>query len=358
MADGQIVRLKELLKNFLMSQEYVDLVLIYSREGNLITKFGKVELETNQAEESSPDHLSLSDIVEKLLVRLRQEYTMGHYGSGSFDTPNNRVCYFEAGPTAMLLCICDFYINLDEFFPIAYLIAEKAAQILEGSFVLENNSLKIPILNFHKGFNLELDRHPSGQAEPIFDHVYHKHHVRREGESISIHKIIVLGSEAVGKTTLINRFLSREQTQDYRPTIGVAISTQTYFIQGFKEIAINFLIYDLAGQKFFKRVRRDYYQGANCAIIVYDTTRKETLDEAINVWYADAKKELGDIPYFLVGNKIDLDAQREITKEEGQEAANQIQCEFTEASALENINVQDTFNIIGIRLYFKKYPLE
>ncbi|MHA1150751.1 MAG: Rab family GTPase [Promethearchaeota archaeon] len=350
--------MKELLKNFLASQEYLELILIYSREGDLITQFGKIELSTGQQDEISSDHLPLSEIVEKLLDRLRQEYKMGHYGSGSFDTPNNRVCYFEAGPTAMLLCICDFYINLDEFFPIAYLIAEKAAQIIEGSFDINTNSLKVPILNFHEGFKLDLEKHEFKDLEPIFDHVFHKHHVKREKETISIYKIIILGSEAVGKTTLINSFLSRDQTQDYRPTIGVAISTQTYLIQGFKENAVNFLIYDLAGQKFFKRVRKDYYQGANCAIIVYDITRKETLDEAINIWFEDAKKELGDIPYFLVANKIDLEDERQISKEEGQEAANQIKTEFTEVSALENINVQDTFNLIGIRLFFKKYPQE
>ena len=111
MTTDQIPKLNNLLENFMTSQEYLDLVLIYTREGELIAQSGKKDLETGTSEALSPDHFSLSEIVERLLNRLRQEYTMGHYGSGSFDTPNNRVCYFEAGPTAMLLCICDFYIN-------------------------------------------------------------------------------------------------------------------------------------------------------------------------------------------------------------------------------------------------------
>jgi GTPase SAR1 family protein len=85
---------------------------------------------------------------------------------------------------------------------------------------------------------------------------------------------------------------------------------------------------------------------------MYDVTRKETLDEAINFWFNDARKELGNIPFVLIGNKIDLENQREIQKEEGINKAKELKCFFSETSALKNMNVHDTFKIVGIGLFF------
>ncbi len=163
----------------------------------------------------------------------------------------------------------------------------------------------------------------------------------------------MLGSAAVGKTTLVSQFLKKEDIIDYRPTLGISISTQRYHVQGFKDDVIKFLIFDLAGQSFFKRVRRDYYKGANCAFIVYDVTQRETFDEAVDFWLMDAQKELGNIPFVLIGNKIDLEEDRVVTKEEGLKKAQELKSFFTETSALRNINVQDTFKIIGIGLFFQ-----
>jgi Rab family protein len=179
------------------------------------------------------------------------------------------------------------------------------------------------------------------------------HQFRKPKKIKKLFKLIVLGSAAVGKTTLVNQFLKKEEVIDYRPTLGISISTQQFHVQGFKDDIIKFLVYDLAGQSFFKRVRHEYYQGANCAFIVYDVTKRETFDEAIDFWLEDAQKKLGNVPFVLIGNKIDLEDQREITKEEGLEKAKKLKSFFIETSALKNINVQDTFKIIGIGLFFK-----
>ncbi|GAG81307.1 unnamed protein product, partial [marine sediment metagenome] len=84
-----------------------------------------------------------------------------------------------------------------------------------------------------------------------------------------------------------------------------------------------------------------------------DVTKRETFDEAIDFWLKDAQKELGNIPFVLIGNKIDLEEDRVITKEEGSNKAKELKSFFTETSALRNINVQDTFKIIGIGLFFQ-----
>ncbi|MFX0060134.1 MAG: hypothetical protein ACFE8J_17695, partial [Candidatus Heimdallarchaeota archaeon] len=82
-------------------------------------------------------------------------------------------------------------------------------------------------------------------------------------------------------------------------------------------------------------------------------TRRETFEEALNFWLKDARSELDTLPIVLIGNKIDLEEQREISKEEGLSKAHELKCSFIETSALHNINVQDTFKIIGIGLFFK-----
>jgi len=342
-------KLTELLKNLVRSQEYVNSALIYSLSGDLKAKYGQ----------KGAENLDISPIegpLVRLLERINHEARRGTYGSGTVDTSEFIIAYFEAGKEAILFLICDFYINLDELIPITYLVAEKVTQILEGSFDLAHNSLKIPDLKFQPDFSLNLDKFSPTSKETLLDDGQQHYFIKRAEKNKYMFKVIILGDEAVGKTTLISSFISKKQTTDYRPTIGISISTKNYYVQGFKENEISFLLYDLAGQKFFKRVRRDYYQGANCALIVFDVTRKDTLQNAIEGWYRDARDALGEIPFFLIANKIDLEDKREVSETEGLEAANQIKSFYIETSALENENVRDMFNMVGIRLYFNKYP--
>ena len=344
-----------LLKNFIQSQPNVEIAFLYSRQGLLMAKYGKFSLDYEQIKEDEVEqvHGAIAALVESVISKISMEYKTGHFGTGSFDTPDNRIIFLEAGSEAILLCVCNYDANFDKLFPIAYLVVEKIAQLLEESFDYKYNSLEIPDLVFNDNFSLNLDRHATD--EEVIGNVKLKHHIKLVENRKKSFKLIILGSAAVGKTTLINSFLKKSQVRDYRPTLGISISTQKYYVQGFKDDIITFLIYDLAGQEFFKRVRHEYYQGANCVFVVYDITRKETFDEAVNFWFKDAREELGDIPFVLIGNKMDLEDQRQITKQEGVETAEELRSFFIETSALKNINVQDTFKIIGIGLFFKTF---
>ena len=345
--------LQILLKNFVESQDAVRIAFIYSNDGLFLAKYGKTEGTIEENQEKEDIYGAFTAIVENLLDKISIEYKSGRYGSGSFETDDNRIIYLEAGFEAILLLVCDYETNLNKLFPIAYLVVEKIAQLLEESFDFKYNSLEIPDLDVHDTFSLGFDKFAIQESTPIIEGVKTTHQFRKEKQIEKLFKLIVLGSGAVGKTTLVNSFLKKENIIDYRPTLGIAISTQQYYIQGFKDDIIKFLICDLAGQSFFKRVRREYYKGANCAFIVYDVTRRDTFEEAINVWYKDAKRELGNIPFVLIGNKIDKEDEREVTKEEGLAKAKEIKSFFIETSALHNINVQDTFKIIGIGLFFQ-----
>jgi Rab family protein len=345
--------LRILLKNFVESRDDIIVAFLYSNQGLLMTKYGKLDSTTKDEKETEDVYGAFTALVENLVNKISLEYEIGHYGTGSFETEDNRIIYLEAGSDAILLLICDYETNLNKLFPIAYLVVEKIAQLLEESFDFKFNTLEIPDLNIHDTFSLGLDKFSINEPKTMINGVTTAHQFRKPKEIEKLFKLIVLGSAAVGKTTLVNQFLKKEDVIDYRPTLGISISTQQFHVQGFKDDIIKFLVYDLAGQSFFKRVRHEYYKGANCAFIVYDVTRRETFDEAIDFWLEDAQKKLGNVPFVLIGNKIDLEDKREITKEEGLEKANKLKSFFIETSALKNINVQDTFKIIGIGLFFK-----
>lgn len=345
--------LRILLKNFVESRDDIILAFLYSNQGLLMTKYGKLDSTTKDEKETEDVYGAFTALVENLVNKISLEYEIGHYGTGSFETEDNRIIYLEAGSDAILLLICDYETNLNQLFPIAYLVVEKIAQLLEESFDFKFNTLEIPDLNIHENFSLGLDKFSINEPKTIINGVTTAHQFKKPKKIEKLFKLIVLGSAAVGKTTLVNQFLKKEDVVDYRPTLGISISTQQFYVQGFKDDIIKFLVYDLAGQSFFKRVRHEYYNGANCAFIVYDVTRRETFDEAIDFWLEDAQKRLGNVPFVLIGNKIDLEDKREITKEEGLEKAEKLKSFFIETSALRNINVQDTFKIIGIGLFFK-----
>ncbi len=345
--------LRILLKNFVESRDDIVVAFLYSNQGLLMTKYGKLDSTAKDEKETEDVYGAFTALVETLLNKISLEYEIGHYGTGSFETEDNRIIYLEAGSDAILLLICNYETNLNKLFPIAYLVVEKIAQLLEESFDFKFNTLEIPDLNIHDTFSLGLDKFLINEPKTIINGVTTAHQFSKPKKIEKLFKLIVLGSAAVGKTTLVNQFLKKEDVIDYRPTLGISISTQQFHVQGFKDDIIKFLVYDLAGQSFFKRVRHEYYKGANCAFIVYDVTRRETFDEAVDFWLEDAQKKLGNVPLVLIGNKIDLEDKREITKEEGLEKANQLKSFFIETSALKNINVQDTFKIIGIGLFFK-----
>jgi len=344
--------LRILLKNFVDSRDDIIIAYIYSNEGLLFSKYGKSEGKTEEDKKSEDIYGAFTAIVENLLDKISLEYKTGRYGSGSFETEENRIIYLEAGSEAILLLVCNYETNLNTLFPIAYLVVEKITQLLENSFDFKFNSLNIPDLSINESYSLGLDKFATPHSDSIIKGVTPTHKIIKSKKIEKLFKLILLGSAAVGKTTLVNQFLKKEKIIDYRPTLGISISSQQYHVQGFKDDIIKFLIYDLAGQSFFKRVRRDYYKGANCAFIVYDVTRRETFDEAVDFWLKDAQKELGNIPFVLVGNKIDMEDERVVRKEEGMEKAKKLKSFFIETSALQNINVQDTFKIIGIGLFF------
>lgn len=159
-------------------------------------------------------------------------------------------------------------------------------------------------------------------------------------------KVIFLGDAAVGKTSLVTKHVTSTFKDNYIPSIGANITSRDYSIEG---KAITLMIWDIAAQEVFSRVRYDYYQGAKAAFLVYDVTRPGTFEDVVS-WHEDLYKAVPkDTKIMLVGNKIDLPAI--ITVHSGRRLAEDIGADFIETSAKTGENVEAAFEKVASRLY-------
>ncbi len=116
-------------------------------------------------------------------------------------------------------------------------------------------------------------------------------------------KIVLLGNFHVGKTSLINRFVSNRFFADYHTTLGVKI--QKKVVQLSDNISINMIIWDIAGGQLKYKVPISYYLGSSALIYVIDATRPEQMDQA-KMELDSLKKKYKDAAFVLVANKADL----------------------------------------------------
>jgi small GTP-binding protein len=121
-------------------------------------------------------------------------------------------------------------------------------------------------------------------------------------------KICLLGGFAVGKTSLVSRFVTSIFSDKYLTTVGVKIDKKTVKV-GADEV--NLLLWDMYGQDEFQTVRESYLRGASGYLLVADGTRAATLD-TVRTLQRTAESVVGRVPFLLVLNKADLDAQWEI----------------------------------------------
>lgn len=160
-----------------------------------------------------------------------------------------------------------------------------------------------------------------------------------------VYKIVILGDAAVGKTSLINRFVENSFSEDYRATLGANIVRKDVNLNNTK---VRLIMWDLAGQEKYQVVRSLYFQGCEGALLVYDVTRYSTFDSINSKWLRDFKKYVKkEGAYILIGNKSDLTDQRTVTEERGKEIANKIKAShFIETSAKMGENIEEAFSLL------------
>lgn len=157
-------------------------------------------------------------------------------------------------------------------------------------------------------------------------------------------KLVLLGAAAVGKTSLMIRFVNDEFKTDYAATIGAKFLSKEIQIDrgdGSKELA-QLTLWDIAGQPRFEDLRSTFYRGASGALLIFDVTRKNTFDE-LTTWIREFTNVLpADTPIILIGNKSDLDG-REVTPNEAKNFAHSKNTIYIETSAKTGINVEKGF---------------
>ena len=162
-------------------------------------------------------------------------------------------------------------------------------------------------------------------------------------------KMLLLGDGAVGKTSLIKQYIKGEYKGDYKPTIGVDVYTKEIrFSHQGEEVSLNLGVWDIAGQKQFEMFRKNFFKGAKAALVVFDYTRPETFSSVETGWIKDLQELSGNVPFILIGNKIDLPRQVDYDLANG--LASNYGIKFIETSAKDNINVEQAFLDIATQI--------
>ncbi|ORC88269.1 ras-related protein rab-2a [Trypanosoma theileri] len=155
-----------------------------------------------------------------------------------------------------------------------------------------------------------------------------------------VFKYIIIGDSGVGKSCILLQFTDKRFEPLHDLTIGVEFGARVVTIQ---QKNIKLQIWDTAGQESFRSITRSYYRGACGALLVYDVTRRETFAH-LQTWIEDAKANANTaIVIMLIGNKCDLEAKRQVSREEGEAFAKKNNLFFMETSAKTAQNIDDAF---------------
>lgn len=162
-------------------------------------------------------------------------------------------------------------------------------------------------------------------------------------------KICIIGDGGVGKTTLINRYISGKFSEDFKMTIGVDFYTKSMEIDNNR---IQLQIWDFGGEHQFKNLLPNYVVGASGGIFVYDISRFSSLtnlEEWVKVLKKNPEARNKYIPILLVGGKMDLESKgkRVVEKEFALEYGKKNNLfEYIECSSITGENIENVFEII------------
>ncbi|RMZ88736.1 hypothetical protein DV736_g4032, partial [Chaetothyriales sp. CBS 134916] len=158
-------------------------------------------------------------------------------------------------------------------------------------------------------------------------------------------KLVFLGEQSVGKTSLITRFMYDSFDTTYQATIGIDFLSKTMYLE---DRTVRLQLWDTAGQERFRSLIPSYIRDSSVAVVVYDISSKRSFEQT-RKWIDDVRGERGnDVIVVLVGNKTDLgDQKREVTTQQGEEEAKRAGALFVETSAKLGHNVKALFKRIA-----------
>ncbi|XP_061862271.1 ras-related protein Rab-41 isoform X7 [Colius striatus] len=210
------------------------------------------------------------------------------------------------------------------------------------------------------------------------------------GNPLRKFKLVFLGEQSVGKTSLITRFMYDSFDNTYQATIGIDFLSKTMYLEDrtirlqlwdtagqerfrslipsyIRDSAVAVIVFDLtsspgwyqqvrlqlwdtAGQERFRSLIPSYIRDSTIAVVVYDITNLNSFQQT-SKWIDDVRTERGsDVIIMLVGNKTDLADKRQITTEEGEQRAKELNVMFIETSAKTGYNVKQLFRRVAAAL--------
>jgi len=349
---------ENLFNNFLNQNTEVEAIIVSDMDGFVIAGEKRMDIDIEIVS-------FLTAVINPLIERVREEFSFKKFGTASIDTEEHRLLFVLINEATTLSLVIQSMGSVDDISPYAYFLAEKVAQILDAT---GSELIQISIPDFRFGGEVCND---TGRLK---NQLYQS---KVDQGGVYRFKFIVIGDHEVGKTSIIRRFVEGNFLEKYRATIGLNILSHTFEAFGNK---INIMLWDIGAQKFFKRYRKTYYNGAQAVFIVFDLTKRETF-ENIYYWHNELKEFIDnkDLPIIIVGNKTDLTDKRVVNYEEGVEVAKDLsklsslsestalsdysdlsgfsgshsKISYIETSAKTGNRIQDAFNLISYHFILK-----
>lgn len=161
-------------------------------------------------------------------------------------------------------------------------------------------------------------------------------------------KVIILGDSGVGKTSLMNQYVNKKFSNQYKATIGADFLTKEVMVE---DRLVTMQIWDTAGQERFQSLGVAFYRGADCCVLVFDVTAPTTF-KTLDSWRDEfliqaSPRDPDNFPFVVLGNKIDLENRQVTTKRAQAWCQSKNNMPYFETSAKEAINVEQAFQTIA-----------
>ncbi|XP_056327906.1 ras-related protein Rab-41 isoform X2 [Danio aesculapii] len=167
------------------------------------------------------------------------------------------------------------------------------------------------------------------------------------GNPLRKFKLVFLGEQSVGKTSLITRFMYDSFDNTYQATIGIDFLSKTMYLE---DRTVRLQLWDTAGQERFRSLIPSYIRDSTIAVVVYDITNLNSFQQT-SKWIDDVRTERGsDVIIMLVGNKTDLGDKRQVSVEAAEKKARELGVMYIETSAKAGYNVKQLFRRVAAAL--------
>ena len=168
-------------------------------------------------------------------------------------------------------------------------------------------------------------------------------------------KVVLLGESGVGKTSIINQFISKK----FNPKMSTSVSAQfTSKIMEFPEQnrTLRFDIWDTVGQEKYRSLTKIFYKDAKIIIFVYDITTEYSFNALQTYWYTETVDNTDGEPIYAVcANKYDLYDKAVVKTEDGKKFADKIKAIFQNTSAKSDTGINILFENLGKKIINPNY---